>query len=110
MYYVIFFFFLMIRRPPSYTRTDTLFPYTTLFRSVRPHAGACADAARPGSGRGHGWGGRRRAFGRWRIFAFSGCAAGRPGRSQAAEGGWSQAAFDAGGTGRLPLSPDRKLV
>src|SRR3546814_14190120 len=31
----IFFFFLMIRRPPRSTRTDTLFPYTTLFRS--PH-------------------------------------------------------------------------
>src|SRR3546814_5128860 len=29
------FFFLMIRRPPISTRTDTLFPYTTLFRS--PH-------------------------------------------------------------------------
>src|SRR3546814_19515643 len=27
------FFFLMIRRPPRATRTDTLFPYTTLFRS-----------------------------------------------------------------------------
>src|SRR3546814_15291870 len=27
-------FFLMIRRPPRTTRTDTLFPYTTLFRSV----------------------------------------------------------------------------
>src|SRR3546814_1363412 len=26
----------MIRRPPRSTRTDTLFPYTTLFRSVRP--------------------------------------------------------------------------
>src|SRR3546814_7708019 len=26
-------FFLMIRRPPTSTRTDTLFPYTTLFRS-----------------------------------------------------------------------------
>src|SRR3546814_15954528 len=33
---LIFFFFLMIRRPPRSTRTDTLFPYTTLFRS---HAG-----------------------------------------------------------------------
>src|SRR3546814_20711654 len=32
--YRIFFFFLMIRRPPRSTRTDTLFPYTTLFRSV----------------------------------------------------------------------------
>src|SRR3546814_10901638 len=30
-----FFFFLMIRRPPRSTRTDTLFPYTTLFRSSR---------------------------------------------------------------------------
>src|SRR3546814_8983682 len=29
------FFFLMIRRPPRSTRTDTLFPYTTLFRSDR---------------------------------------------------------------------------
>src|SRR3546814_9127923 len=29
------FFFLMIRRPPRSTRTDTLFPYTTLFRSQR---------------------------------------------------------------------------
>src|SRR3546814_10181164 len=28
-------FFLMIRRPPRSTRTDTLFPYTTLFRSQR---------------------------------------------------------------------------
>src|SRR3546814_14392498 len=27
------FLFLMIRRPPRSTRTDTLFPYTTLFRS-----------------------------------------------------------------------------
>src|SRR3546814_17267632 len=31
--YFFFFFFLMIRRPPRSTRTDTLFPYTTLFRS-----------------------------------------------------------------------------
>src|SRR3546814_11820816 len=33
-YTYVFFFFLMIRRPPRSTRTDTLFPYTTLFRSV----------------------------------------------------------------------------
>src|SRR3546814_21104638 len=31
--YLEFFFFLMIRRPPRSTRTDTLFPDTTLFRS-----------------------------------------------------------------------------
>src|SRR3546814_9088670 len=29
-------FFLMIRRPPRSTLTDTLFPYTTLFRSYEP--------------------------------------------------------------------------
>src|SRR3546814_20348234 len=29
-----FFFFLMIRRPPRSTHTDTLIPYTTLFRSI----------------------------------------------------------------------------
>src|SRR3546814_5698601 len=31
---LLIFFFLMIRRPPRSTRTDTLFPYTTLFRSL----------------------------------------------------------------------------
>src|SRR3546814_12933965 len=30
----MYFFFLMLRRPPRSTRTDTLFPDTTLFRSV----------------------------------------------------------------------------
>src|SRR3546814_8948222 len=30
----------MLRRPPRSTRTDTLFPYTTLFRSVFSHAAA----------------------------------------------------------------------
>src|SRR3546814_20303265 len=34
------FFFLMIRRPPRSTRTDTLFPYTTLFRSDGGRAAA----------------------------------------------------------------------
>src|SRR3546814_20175284 len=35
----ISFFFFMIRRPPRSTRTDTLFPYATLFRSTgRRHA------------------------------------------------------------------------
>src|SRR3546814_3438249 len=32
--FFFFFFFLMIRRPPRSTRTDTLVPYTTLFRSL----------------------------------------------------------------------------
>src|SRR3546814_16103075 len=38
----------MIRRPPSATRTDTLFPYTTLFRSSSP-ATASACGTRPGA-------------------------------------------------------------
>src|SRR3546814_15628883 len=33
--FFLFVFFLMIRRPPRSTRTDTLFPYTTLFRSLQ---------------------------------------------------------------------------
>src|SRR3546814_19917560 len=36
------FFFLIIRRPPKSTRTDTLFPYTTLFRSHK-----CNELLRP---------------------------------------------------------------
>src|SRR3546814_15535510 len=39
----MYLFFLMLRRPPRSTRTDTLFPYTTLFRS---RAAARSDAAR----------------------------------------------------------------
>src|SRR3546814_17916003 len=39
------FVFLMIRRPPRSTRTDTLFPYTTLFRSRHGQIRECfADA------------------------------------------------------------------
>src|SRR3546814_21099692 len=51
----------MILRPPRSTRTDTLFPYTTLFRSTR------------GSSRGRG---RRDRLGR------------RPARSGGGRGGW----------------------
>src|SRR3546814_15375931 len=41
LFICVVFFFLMIRRPPRSTRTDPLFPYTTLFRSgVRPPAAA----------------------------------------------------------------------
>src|SRR3546814_9472119 len=51
-------FLLMIRRPPRSTRTDTLVPYTTLFRSSR---------ARPGVAAGDGAAGARpgRAGGAW---------------------------------------------
>src|SRR3546814_17216914 len=51
----------MIRRPPRSTRTDTLFPYTTLFRSAVPAVGfplarhrAGADRARPVAAGGAG--------------------------------------------------------
>src|SRR3546814_17916639 len=40
----IFVFFVMIRRPPRSTRTDTLFPYTTLFRSVEAGRQKAAQA------------------------------------------------------------------
>src|SRR3546814_17092605 len=43
---VIMLFFLMIRRPPKTTRTDTRFPYTTLFR-----ARGCPTSQGPGAGR-----------------------------------------------------------
>src|SRR3546814_10329841 len=48
--FLLLFFFLMIRRPPRSTRTDTLFPYTTLFRSNRA---PCRTVPR-GSGDGVG--------------------------------------------------------
>src|SRR3546814_10067588 len=56
----VYIFFLMIRRPPRSTRTDTLFPYTTLFRSrlfavyVEPpdQVGGDADIERAGAFRG----------------------------------------------------------
>src|SRR3546814_4718916 len=60
-YVLLFLFFLMRRRPPRSTRTDTLFPYTTLFRSrsaprtrntppPRPVPQAGTRAARSGGG------------------------------------------------------------
>src|SRR3546814_9667175 len=48
---VYLFFFLMIRRPPRSTRTDTLFPYTTLFRSQPAPAGRRRGVGAPGGAR-----------------------------------------------------------
>src|SRR3546814_15533627 len=55
--FFLFFFFLMIRRPPRSTRTDTLFPYTTLFRSHHRqwmvgdvHMDLCQRPPRPADG------------------------------------------------------------
>src|SRR3546814_14427680 len=39
----------MVRRPPGSTRTDTLFPYTTLFRATAAAAPAKKPAAKPGA-------------------------------------------------------------
>src|SRR3546814_16546294 len=50
-------FFLMIRLPPRSTRTDTLLPYTTLFRALPPPAprpGQALDDGRGGSGAADG--------------------------------------------------------
>src|SRR3546814_3892563 len=49
MFFLLFLFFLMIRRPPRSTRTDTLFPYTTLFRSVRKAASSGSATGAMGS-------------------------------------------------------------
>src|SRR3546814_3718261 len=87
---VVMFFFLMIRRPPRSTRTDTLFPYTTLFRShlsplgpddrrrpsgprglvaLRPRQGARGQPPRPWRKQGHASTRQRRRpwprFGSW---------------------------------------------
>src|SRR3546814_13718552 len=45
----------MIRRPPRSTRTDTLFPYTTLFRSEQLPLDELAGAADPGQAFGKLW-------------------------------------------------------
>src|SRR3546814_10187256 len=45
----------MIRRPPRSTRTDTLFPYTTLFRSVLAAARDRARASRRTANSSPGW-------------------------------------------------------
>src|SRR3546814_10100607 len=59
---VVRFFFLMIRGPPKYTRTDTLFPYTTLFRS---------HDARAGFGRSDSWHGQVELVGGSRAMDMS---------------------------------------
>src|SRR3546814_11273886 len=57
LYVFCFFFFLIIRPPPRSTRTDTLFPYTTLFRSILGDAGANVRDGREGDDIIHGRGG-----------------------------------------------------
>src|SRR3546814_19558524 len=66
LFLLLCFFCLMIRRPPRSTRTDTLFPYTTLFRSreqdalvSQPALAVCAARARRHRGTGSGRADRR---------------------------------------------------
>src|SRR3546814_12942418 len=70
-------FFLMIRRPPRSTRTDTLFPYTTLFRSAdqmvppqTPAPGECWIVGDAPSGDWAGWAGALACWthGGWRSY------------------------------------------
>src|SRR3546814_18735969 len=52
---LLLFFVLMIRRPPRSTLTDTLFPYTTLFRSEGGRPGARRTEARRDGDAAVGW-------------------------------------------------------
>src|SRR3546814_14886727 len=52
--YFFSFFFLMVRRPPRSTRTDTLFPSTTLFRSADAHRRGGWRQRRDADARGDG--------------------------------------------------------
>src|SRR3546814_17206856 len=68
--FTLFFCFLMLRRPPRSTRTDTLFPYTTLFRSSAGKADRrpSRHATRRAVGRRHHFVERRTAISRWRSW------------------------------------------
>src|SRR3546814_14449329 len=69
----------MIRRPPRSTRTDTLFPYTTLFRSESwsrrgrgrdpPDRGLGPGGILSGGGTGHAWHGHRMGGDRRRLYS-----------------------------------------
>src|SRR3546814_5841757 len=91
---IMFFFFLMIRRPPRSTRTDTLFPYTTLFRSkdaTRQRTLAWLPSRRASSGwrSERGCKERRKRLNRPRTSAIprprSGCASERQPRRRSEE-------------------------
>src|SRR3546814_8411935 len=103
-----YFCFLMIRRPPRSTRTDTLFPYTTLFRSQVP-------AARP-TYRGTAAEHQRRDGAPRRMVANGAAARSRPPRTRlatrpcAARWLWGQSASAADpALARLPVSGRSRL-
>src|SRR3546814_1942353 len=75
----------MIRRPPRSTRTDTLFPYTTLFRSVPEHGAASPSDRREQRGLAAGAQKNRLSRTRQNGGACSGnCRLGRLGRARTA--------------------------
>src|SRR3546814_12572890 len=91
-------FFLMIRRPPRSTRTDTLFPYTTLFRSVRARGvGRCGTELQGALRRGDGEADDHRVE---PSIAGGGLARGTRGREAA----------DGGELARLRLVPEHQAV
>src|SRR3546814_14030194 len=106
MYYFFIFFFFIIRQPPRSTRTDTLFPYTTLFRSIERNGAARQHDLRTGRHerplhprarrRGHGGCGRLELVD---ALAVAGRAAERR-RSPAALSGVRAARLGVDGRGR----------
>src|SRR3546814_13020730 len=82
IYGCILLFFLSVRRPPRATRTDTLFPYTTLFRSSRSAMLPRSPVGAARCGR-RAWRGRRGRGGNDdRTFARRGNIVGATGRSE----------------------------
>src|SRR3546814_16978511 len=100
----MFFFFLMIRRPPRSTRNDTLFPYTTLFRS--PHRIERGDREwRPAERRGRQW---PRHPGGEPCCRPEALRSARPGAGQA--GIWAGPVAGGGGGAAASWRRDRKSV
>src|SRR3546814_13986411 len=100
----------MIRRPPRSTRTDTLFPYTTLFRSIvagHAHDGAVAVGHKNVIAHPYvdllACNGVRDAKPGWHAFFFAGGHFGLGGSALAA-------GFDERGQFRVGLRGDRKSV
>src|SRR3546814_18359388 len=100
----------MIRRPPRSTRTDTLFPYTTLFRSLLSESegggdqrGRALSRAHPGAGAGAG-----RQLSRRNLSDQQGAGhRGRVARRRDPQGGLRTLRRARRRTPRLPLWADR---
>src|SRR3546814_17367070 len=105
VFFLILFFFLRIRRPPRSTRTDTLFPYPTLFRSPAPSSPAPSYFRRTIP---HSCGTRARFRGTARSSApaYRGSASPRNDARTGCHGGWSPYSGGRGnrGSGPCPAS------